>query len=184
MATRWFRKQDGGAAGPWSFQELAAMLRAGTIREDDRVRMEHGTKWIPARDVLGLLRAAGFAPTDDQMTIRAVEDEMTIRAAEDGLTIRPTAGEEVPSAEIAPGEIQNRKSKIHNAVYATVGLCVVAALATAVWALQSRPPIRQRDRTRAARAPRPETPPSPGWKKRSRGWFPASRRSRECTAQP
>ena len=29
MATRWFRKQDGGAAGPWSFQEPAAMLRAG-----------------------------------------------------------------------------------------------------------------------------------------------------------
>ncbi len=35
------------------------MLRRGTLHENDRVRMEHGTQWTPARDVVGLVRAAG-----------------------------------------------------------------------------------------------------------------------------
>ncbi len=59
MATRWFRKDDGREVGPVTFKDLAEMLRAGTLHENDRLRMEHGSQWVAARDVIGLLRAAG-----------------------------------------------------------------------------------------------------------------------------
>ncbi len=62
MATRWFRKEDGREVGPLSFQNLVEMIRAGTLSEDDRVRMEHQNRWIAARDVLGLLQAAKLVP--------------------------------------------------------------------------------------------------------------------------
>ena len=36
------------------------MLRAGSLREDDKVRIEHGSRWIAAREVLGLVHAPGM----------------------------------------------------------------------------------------------------------------------------
>ena len=57
-----FRKEDGREVGPLSFQNLVEMIRAGTLSEDDRVRMEHQNRWIAARDVLGLLQAAKLVP--------------------------------------------------------------------------------------------------------------------------
>ncbi len=202
MATRWFQKQGGREIGPFGFQELAAMLRAGTLHEDDRVRMEHGTQWIAARDVLGLLRAAGTVQTAGGSAIRATEGEAPVRAPEDRITIPPAAGEEAPSAEVVREGIQIPRLKIgislrtakgitggfshpspcplpvgervqravipfavlrhpRCALYAIVGLSLVAALATTVWALWQRPPIRPRDRTHGAQAPRPEIPSVP-----------------------
>ena len=64
MATRWFRRTSGGELGPSTLLELAAMLRNGTLREEDRVRMEHGSQWISVRDVIGLRQAAGPVATE------------------------------------------------------------------------------------------------------------------------
>ena len=202
MATRWFQKQGGREIGPFGFQELAAMLRAGTLHEDDRVRMEHGTQWIAARDVLGLLRTAGTVQTAGGSAIRATEGEAASPRPEDRITIPPAAGEEAPSAEVVREGIQIPRLKIgislrtakgitggfshpspcplpvgervqravipfavlrhpRRPLYAIVGLSLVAALATTVWALWQRPPIRPRDRTHAAQAPRPEIPSVP-----------------------
>ena len=44
--------------GPVSFQELAEIVRVGTITEDDHVRREIGGDWIRAGDVIGLFHVA------------------------------------------------------------------------------------------------------------------------------
>ena len=58
MASQWFCKVLGQEMGPLSFQDLAEMLRAGTLTESDPVRRKESSQWTPARDIIGLLRAA------------------------------------------------------------------------------------------------------------------------------
>ena len=62
MASRWFYKAFDQELGPVSFQDLAEMVRAGTLTEDDRVRREFSEDWTRARDVIGLFRAAKAGP--------------------------------------------------------------------------------------------------------------------------
>lgn len=58
MASRWFYRVFDQELGPLGFQDLAEMVGAGTLTEDDRVRREFSDKWIAAREVIGLFRAA------------------------------------------------------------------------------------------------------------------------------
>ncbi len=58
MASLWFCKVLGQEVGPVSFREMAEMVRSGTLKENDQVRRKATTEWIPARDVIGLFRAA------------------------------------------------------------------------------------------------------------------------------
>ena len=62
MASQWFCKILGREVGPLSFQELAGMLRSRTLTEEDPVRREGAHEWTPAREVIGLLRAAVKRP--------------------------------------------------------------------------------------------------------------------------
>ena len=58
MASQWFCKVLGQEVGPVSFPNMAEMVRSGTLKEDDRVRRKGSQDWIPAREVIGLFRAA------------------------------------------------------------------------------------------------------------------------------
>jgi hypothetical protein len=64
MASRWFFQAFDQEMGPVSFQDLAKMIREGTLTEEDRVRRDFSTDWIKARDVIGLVRTAQRLPTD------------------------------------------------------------------------------------------------------------------------
>lgn len=57
MASRWFYRVFDQEMGPVGFQDLAEMVRAGTLTADDRVRREFSQDWTPAREVIGLFRA-------------------------------------------------------------------------------------------------------------------------------
>jgi len=58
MASRWFYRVFDQEMGPVAFQDLAELVRAGTLTEEDRVRREFSDDWIPAREVIGLFRAS------------------------------------------------------------------------------------------------------------------------------
>jgi len=62
MASRWYCRVRDEELGPVTFQDMAEMIRAGTLTEGDRVRRELSEEWIPARDVIGLFRAAKGQP--------------------------------------------------------------------------------------------------------------------------
>jgi hypothetical protein len=64
MASRWFYQVAGREVGPVTFQQLAARIRGGKLSEDASVRREKTKDWVPCRQVIGLLRAAGRAPTE------------------------------------------------------------------------------------------------------------------------
>jgi len=58
MASPWWCRVAGKELGPVTFQDMVQMVRAGKLKEDDRVRRELSNEWIAARDVIGLFRAA------------------------------------------------------------------------------------------------------------------------------
>ena len=58
MPSQWYCKVLGQEVGPVGFPEMAEMVRAGTLKQDDQVRRKGTTQWIPARDVIGLFRVA------------------------------------------------------------------------------------------------------------------------------
>ncbi len=62
MASQWFCKVLGQEVGPVSFPDMAEMVRSGTLKEEDRVRRKGSQDWIPAREVIGLFRAAKAQP--------------------------------------------------------------------------------------------------------------------------
>jgi hypothetical protein len=62
MASEWFCKVLGQEVGPVGFPDMAEMVRSGTLNEDDKVRRKGTAEWIPAREVIGLFRAARKAP--------------------------------------------------------------------------------------------------------------------------
>ena len=53
MASQWYRKVDGGEAGPVTFPDLVDMVLAGTLTEDDWVRRDLSPQWIRARRIKG-----------------------------------------------------------------------------------------------------------------------------------
>ncbi len=57
MGSRWICIIDGVESGPHSFQELAALIRTGRLSTESRVRSQESNQWVPAEDVIGLMRA-------------------------------------------------------------------------------------------------------------------------------
>lgn len=78
MASQWFCQVLGQEIGPVGFREMAEMVRAGTLKEDDRVRREGTGQWTRAGEVIGLFRTAAKepAPTPPQ----AKPDPQPVRA--------------------------------------------------------------------------------------------------------
>lgn len=58
MASRWFYRVFDQEMGPVGFRDLAELVRAGTLTEDDRVRREFSDEWTAAREVIGLFRTS------------------------------------------------------------------------------------------------------------------------------
>ena len=57
MGSRWICIIDGVESGPHSFQELAALVRTRRLSTDAPVRSQESNQWVPAEDVIGLMRA-------------------------------------------------------------------------------------------------------------------------------
>ena len=58
MALKWYCKGKKKDYGPFSFQDLVKFIRAGRLTEDHLVKREHSTRWMKARDVVGLFQVA------------------------------------------------------------------------------------------------------------------------------
>ena len=71
MASQWFCNVLGQQIGPVSFREMAGMVRARTLKEDDPVRREGTSQWIRAREVIGLFRAAAKEPAQARPETKA-----------------------------------------------------------------------------------------------------------------
>lgn len=56
MASQWFYRIFGEEFGPSSFQDMAELVRKGTLTEEDSVRRAESRDWVRARDVVGLFR--------------------------------------------------------------------------------------------------------------------------------
>ncbi len=78
MASQWFCKVLGQEVGPVGFGEMAEMVRAGTLKEDDLVRREGTTPWTRAGEVIGLFRTAAKEAT--QATPDAKAEPRPVRA--------------------------------------------------------------------------------------------------------
>lgn len=48
---QWFYRREGRKCGPFSGEELQAVVWMGFIRPDDLVRPACGTEWTPARSI-------------------------------------------------------------------------------------------------------------------------------------
>ena len=77
MASQWFCRVLGQVVGPVSFRDLREMVRAGTLSEDDPVRRKESSRWAPAREVVGLFRAAEKPPAEVMPPERETEPEPT-----------------------------------------------------------------------------------------------------------
>ena len=58
MASQWFCKILGRELGPISFEEMADLVRDGTLTEEDPVLRKGAHEWMKAGEVIGLFRAA------------------------------------------------------------------------------------------------------------------------------
>jgi hypothetical protein len=55
---RWYHFRDGKSIGPLTFPQLQKMVTSGELSPEEQVRMESSQKWLPAKIVPGLFRAA------------------------------------------------------------------------------------------------------------------------------
>jgi hypothetical protein len=151
--------------GPVGFQDLVEMVRAGTLTEDDRVRREFSEQWTPAREVIGLFRAAQ-APAAEP---KPPEPE----PAPSGPQAEPYSPEVAAAAPTA----RRRQWRIPRiglgaAITAAVVLGVAAIVGYELWSHRKspifpesaakRPRPVDRQTLEAIRASRPKVPSIPG----------------------
>jgi hypothetical protein len=108
----------GQEVGPVSFQDMAEMVRAGTLKEDDQVRRKGTSQWIPAREVVGLFREAKKQPA---------------RTAPAGGQTKPASPPGEPDAQAHPEPQPRRSSKrqVLLAVGIVAAMILVMGLVTA-----------------------------------------------------
>jgi hypothetical protein len=146
-----------------SFQDLAEMIRSGTLKEDDPVRREGGSGWTAAQDVIGLLRAAG-KQADEQPAPAAGPERAPLA--------RKPAKPARSFRDIARSGWSDRR--LRNRVLVFLSGVLMTTAAAVVWAYwpHSRPtfpePLLGRPRRAedgfltSALGPRPEIPSVPG----------------------
>ena len=181
MATRWFRRTSGGGARPSTLLELAAMLRNGTLREEDRVRMEHGSQWISVRDVIGLRQAAGPVATEAaspaEPQVRPQQSQGPVAAAPP-----PSREASVPPALLpAPdGRGKARRPQVLPSPARRIGRRVRRRRRGHGGRLDTPVLVASPAEPQSGSAPRPpprRRPPSAGSRKGPRGSFPVWKRS-------
>ena len=158
MASQWLCKVLGQEVGPVSFREMADMVRAGTLKEDDPVRREGASQWTRAREVIGLFRAAAKEPARARR--EAKTEPQPVQAPG-----KPKQAER-PSAE--PPRVGRRRVLL--GVGLVVGL-VLLVVAVSVWRANRRerfpepsrapPPVVQPDLLGSLVANRSSTASSP-----------------------
>lgn len=107
--SQWRYKCDGQVTGPISFQELAGLIRNGTLGESARVCRADAMNWQPAWQVPGLYRAAGIVESGDSTVIA---DSDVAQAGGQGALPR------VPS--YVPPEVRPAPLTMANVVRATI----------------------------------------------------------------
>ena len=137
MASQWYCRVLGQEVGPVGFPEMAEMIRAGTLKENDQVRRKGTTEWIAARDVIGLFRAAKTQPAPK-----------TPAAAKP----QPPRAPDKPAAQQKPAAPRRRMGK--RQVLAGAGV-VIALLAVVVLVSAWRSRQRERFPEPLASKPRP-----------------------------
>ncbi len=162
MASQWYCKVLGQEVGPVGFPEMAEMVGSGTLKEDDQVRRKGTTQWIPARDVIGLFRAA------QKQTAEPVESEAKARPER---LPTPTAAQ---ADERAAGKLRRIRRR---RVLLTGGMVLALLALTALVSLwrsrqserfpepQEGKPRPLEDAMLAWRPPPPENPSLSGLKK-------------------
>ena len=138
MATRWFRKDDGREVGPVTFKDLAEMLPPGPCTRTINCAMEHGSQWVAARDVIGLLRAAGkdAAPEPPQAE-EPLQSEQRAGPMEPPLCERPPHVEGAGTPAPAIAQASRHGARNRRILSALAVMCVVGVLTAGVWALMS-----------------------------------------------
>lgn len=112
MSQQWFVSRDGQSAGPFSSAQLKAQAEAGSLRLDDRLRLDGQTKWVKAAAVKGLFENAPAAAVAPQ----PARPE----------TAQPAAGAEVASdADAAPSPAPPRRPARWVLVTAGAALAVI-----------------------------------------------------------
>lgn len=124
MASLWFCKVLGQEVGPVSFQNLAEMVRSGTLKEEDRVRRRGSGEWIPAREVIGLFRAA-----EAQVARAAPAAEKTQVAPAPGKTQEPAQPRPAQPPPTRPRRPAKRQVLL--GIGLVVAMLVVVGLVTA-----------------------------------------------------
>lgn len=184
MAALWFYKTPYEEGGPVTFRELVELVRAGRLREEDRVRAAVSEQWRPARDVVGLFYTAGSPPA--------------------GESAGPVAAAQAPQKTLAPGAAEHRRSEVPVAgrgallrriladrwkIVAGAAGVVLAAVLAGWWSSRSSPfppphlgsvAGTNRSAIEAMRAPRPPRPTLPSLPERApqlvpglENWVPA-----------
>ena len=150
MGSQWFCKVLGQEIGPVGFPGLVEMVRSGALKEDDPVRRETATEWTPAREVIGLFRAARKKP--------AGAAPPGAPAAPKPAQVPPKAAAKPPAAK--PRRIGKRRVLVAGGVVAVV---LLAALVSA-WRANRRTrfPEPQANRPRPADASLSTAARSPG----------------------
>jgi hypothetical protein len=165
MASRWFYRVFDQEIGPASFQDLAEMVRAGTLTKEDRVRREFSEDWIAAWDVIGLFRAAQAKSADDK------PPEPEPAPDPPNATPRP-----VEKAAAAPVRGPRRRKTPRIGLRVGIAVAIVLVVATIAgyefWSHRrsrvfpesalNRPRPADRQTIDAIRAPRPKVPSVPG----------------------
>ena len=158
MASQWFCKILGREMGPVTFRDLADMVRAGTLTEEDPVRRKGAHEWTAAREVIGLFRAAEQEPVEE-----APPPEAELRPV--SLPPRPTR----PPRRRWKLPRLGRRTLITTGC--TVMLIVLAATVVRAWMSRRRVQFPQRYREREESSeldvaelsrPEPETSSAPG----------------------
>ncbi|MFN0055663.1 MAG: DUF4339 domain-containing protein [Planctomycetales bacterium] len=147
MATRWYCTIVGETLGPFSFGELRELVQAGTLGEEDQVRLEHQTQWQRAESVIGLFH--GLRATESQ----APENSVAVPA----LGAPRTAPESSKADRAALSETDTGgKRLIDRLILGTLGalLLCLAGLGWSAWGdyqqAQRFPPpraVRERQQT-------------------------------------
>jgi hypothetical protein len=167
MASRWFYRVFDQEMGPVGFQDLTEMVRTGTLTEDDRVRREFSEEWTPAREVIGLFRAAQKPAVDAKPSAA----DATPTTPEP----KPPQPQAAPAGPArAPGRWRLPRFGARVWIGLAIGLVVAAIVGYELWshrrsrifpesALNKPRPV-DKQAFESVRAPRPSVPSVPGLK--------------------
>lgn len=171
MASQWYWEFGDERMGPVSFQELADLLRAGTISDSERVCREGQDTWIEASAVPGLMRASRAdqqAPNNNCNSMAGISIGAAVSAVESAV---PEAVASVSKCSIEATSIQDSPRNSKYRIISMVGIAVVIVFTVGWWSSQAVRFPERRLKNAASEPlspaveliiPTPKTPSMPG----------------------